>query len=61
MARRRVTDIRGEEASPEDKGLGALVQSEMAESGELGPRGQTEGRLDTPDIDSTPLLQILSP
>lgn len=62
MARRLVTDMRGEEAGPEDRGLGALVQSEMAESGELGPRGQeprgegTQGRLDTPDMDSTPLL-----
>ena len=66
MARRLVTDMRGEEAGPEDRGLGALVQSEMAESGELGPRGQeprgegTQGRLDTPDMDSTPLLKIMS-
>ena len=66
MARRLVTDMRGEEAGPEDRGLGALVQSEMAESGELGPRGQeprgegTQGREDTPDMDSTPLLKIMS-
>ena len=66
MARRLVTDMRGEEARPEDRGLGAPVQSEMAESGELGPRGQeprgegTQARVDTPDMDSTPLLKILS-
>ena len=64
MARRLVTDNRGEEVSINDRGLGALAQSEMAESGELGPRGQqllgegTLGRLETLDMDSTPLLKI---